>query len=35
MFNFLIWEILLPMVFILAPLGVATVIEYYKEVGRW
>lgn len=34
MFNFLIWEILLPMALILAPLGVATVIEYYTEVKR-
>ena len=32
MLNFLIWEILLPMALILAPLGIAAAIEYYKEV---
>lgn len=34
MLNFLLWEILLPMTIILIPLGIAALIEHYKEVRK-
>ena len=34
MLNFLLWEILLPITIILTPLGIAALIEHYKEARR-